>query len=1193
MLSDDDELNIYGDLDDFQNAEEKKSKELEAWETKYKGAQAEIEGLKAENKALGKKIKAMEVNLQNLMDTAKAEIKRKESMITQLRKEKDDICFRRKRGRADEDAKDVGQEHKRSKLSEPGSNKFKSAHGNDHENERPKQAEHKTLLPTESKHSEHQRPKLLAEPTTNRVKIESKELGKHKLEEAAVNKFRIEPKMSEKMHHQKSSTGGEANRDSKRTIRSRSPRDEPHKSSDRHGRSDSRLKERERRRSRSDKRSHRHEPHHRSRQSKDRGSKRRSVSRSPNRTAAAKPSARQPHDERSKGAQKAATVKTLFGEETNDKVPATPNVEMIKKMQENTSPATPQELYTPENKLQAIGGEKPAKNEEISRSTIDGYFQVKPQAKDCTLPASQAAKTEEQAATETLGKAAPTAGIFSWGSNTDKQQIPGLDMICQQQSPVKNNTQALIEQQQEDVETLGTANSDAIEDCIIYGTEEKITRPLEECRQTDSNEKVQQKQERLSLKPAPTPEAPVKVEASICAAPSKHEKNSMDIEEHSTKTKTKSKEKKGKLIPKVIEATAQVEDQETKPASSELKATAAAVTDKPPTMADLKTPTKCSDTHLDDDCPTPRRDRETTEIQAAEELARPTNCSARNTISERPSQMAAAIEIIEDIRLSVIVDIENIALTVDVPFDSSSEMITDGSAAAQDLDVVDGKKENEAEAELGKKASCVAVGTQIEEQETVADETKADGLADKAQGEEKEVPVVETPVAETPINETVPPAEASRTAAVETCPTATHVSENEAETETPEAETPAIELAATETKNETMEAAVNETPAVESPVADAAALETPVEETSETLVTEIPVKKTPAVAVPKAKKETCAMETPVTEEPAVEAPAAAASAANNETSATKTPPNAPLGETPATETVAIETPSMEEPPVAAVNASKNQCHDKETPAIPSTGIEIPILPPHGSIHDSLIVAATSKPSSILYAQPDSTKTDNSEDMVLEAAMNELTGEQEPVPSAANTSYPNLTLAEDTIEMALQQLHQTSPDETKVTSTSNKSQKTPQNDLVQTLTASPLQLSPGKSTSKGRKTTPMTTPEKLRVEKTPLKKRKIHMPEDEVLVPQTPPSPVQPATALRNEASPTLQHVTIDETLDGSINNSFGSDISVVTKRCSMGSTDYQFERINDEIVLRVSRRRRRPRPSQAPPLDDGEKSATT
>lgn len=64
-----------------------KSEQLQAWEEKHKSATAEIEALKAENKALGKKIKVMEVNLQNLLDTAKAEMKRKETLIDQLRKE--------------------------------------------------------------------------------------------------------------------------------------------------------------------------------------------------------------------------------------------------------------------------------------------------------------------------------------------------------------------------------------------------------------------------------------------------------------------------------------------------------------------------------------------------------------------------------------------------------------------------------------------------------------------------------------------------------------------------------------------------------------------------------------------------------------------------------------------------------------------------------------------------------------------------------------------------------------------------------------------------------------------------------------------------------------------------------------------------------------------------------------------------
>ncbi|XP_017032531.1 uncharacterized protein FLASH [Drosophila kikkawai] len=99
MLSDEDNLGIYDDLDEFQQAEDHKSKELLAWEVKHRNALTEIEDLKARNKALEKKIKTMEVNLQNLLDTAKSEVKRKEVLISQLRKEKDDICFRRKRGR--------------------------------------------------------------------------------------------------------------------------------------------------------------------------------------------------------------------------------------------------------------------------------------------------------------------------------------------------------------------------------------------------------------------------------------------------------------------------------------------------------------------------------------------------------------------------------------------------------------------------------------------------------------------------------------------------------------------------------------------------------------------------------------------------------------------------------------------------------------------------------------------------------------------------------------------------------------------------------------------------------------------------------------------------------------------------------------------------------------------------------------
>ncbi|XP_033234775.1 cell wall adhesin EAP1 isoform X3 [Drosophila pseudoobscura] len=876
-------------------------------------------------------------------------------------------------------------------------------------------------------------------------------------------------------------------------------------------------------------------------------------------------SARQPDNDRSKRKQKDATVTTLFGEETDDQVLASPNYEMIKKMQANMSPATPVKLYTPENKLQAIAEDKPAKNADITDAVVEGYFQVNPLAKGCSLPFSQVAQ-------ETLEKVGPTAGVFSWASSLDKLQIPGLDMMCEQHSPIKNEIK-LTEEQPED---LDTPKIDSIDDCIVDHTEEVITRPKEDCKpakaieemekmnENQYNAEVPDKNQESCLEAESIPEAPGKDEEIpmdietlginstlktelICESDSKDGENSMDIATSSINLTPESEEKEKTLSTMSVPPSAEVMEDAVEEATGE-------VTHNPPALEDFKTPTKCTDAILGDDCPTPIRPSEITTNQSLEDIKTPTKFTAMNAPlgDDCPIQVTEAIEIIEVIRLPVIVDIEHIALTVDVPY-GLSEMNTDVSSKSPDLKVVDSKNENEEIPKKERRASVKIVKDMEIEKETVIHEVTAGGLEDDCPPiettviadpeSEKDIPETEvsvnatvvietplnaTPAIETPINTVLLP----ETPAIETNVSSTHGSENG----TPEVKVPVIETTVTKTENETP--AIEEPPVTETPV-------------KETLVTDFPIIKTPVAVV---------------------------YATNNET--------------PVVEISAMETP---EAPVSVLNEPKNESPVIGTTAVQSTGIEIPILPPHGSIHDSLIVAATSKPSNILYALPDSTKTDKSEDMVLEAAMNELTGEQEPVPSAHNTSYPNLTLAEDTIEMALQQLHQTSPDETKVTSTSNKAQKSPQKDLLQMLTESPLQLSPARSPTKGIKTTPMKTPDKLRVEKTPLKKRKIHlladMQTDEVVVPQTPP-PSQPPVALGNEASVTLQNVTIDETLDESFNRSFGSDTSVVTKRCSMGSTDYQFERINDEIVLRVSRRRRRPRPSPVPP-DDGEKSAET
>ncbi|KAI9583323.1 uncharacterized protein LOC119635742 [Glossina fuscipes] len=89
------EVDFYYGLDAFEQQEEKKSKELEDLENKYQKSLKTVKQLEDENKALKKKIQKIEINFQNLLDTARSEIQRKNREIDRLRTEKDDLCFRR------------------------------------------------------------------------------------------------------------------------------------------------------------------------------------------------------------------------------------------------------------------------------------------------------------------------------------------------------------------------------------------------------------------------------------------------------------------------------------------------------------------------------------------------------------------------------------------------------------------------------------------------------------------------------------------------------------------------------------------------------------------------------------------------------------------------------------------------------------------------------------------------------------------------------------------------------------------------------------------------------------------------------------------------------------------------------------------------------------------------------------------
>ncbi|XP_055372335.1 repetitive organellar protein isoform X2 [Condylostylus longicornis] len=87
------EVDIYGDLDNFNKEQKFKEKwnEILELQAKYKRSIETINDLQNENKAYQKKIKNIERSFWSLLETAKMEVKRKEKQINEL----DNITFRR------------------------------------------------------------------------------------------------------------------------------------------------------------------------------------------------------------------------------------------------------------------------------------------------------------------------------------------------------------------------------------------------------------------------------------------------------------------------------------------------------------------------------------------------------------------------------------------------------------------------------------------------------------------------------------------------------------------------------------------------------------------------------------------------------------------------------------------------------------------------------------------------------------------------------------------------------------------------------------------------------------------------------------------------------------------------------------------------------------------------------------------
>ncbi|ALC42134.1 FLASH [Drosophila busckii] len=1230
----DEELDIYDDLDDFQEAEEKKSKELLAWKNRLDAAQLENNNLQTQIKSLEKKIKIMEVNFQNLLDTGRSEIKRKDQLITQLRKEKDDLCFRRKHAPGTQQP--VRQKPLDKRLDETETNNpFKKS-------ERSAQATRKHSHTSPDKASDQKRTR---QDSAAEKRLEERETCKNRDRRRSRSRSRSRSRTRERYH----SRVRERDRSNSRHDRS--------KHSKRSRRSSSRSRSQPRHQGGSKARSHHKSEamdtlfgHTPERKKSREGNSDSHVEVLDKLLANAEPQTPQElytpqsHTTVSDSAEAAATVAENIEdyfvkntEQIKNITETIPNIELVNPqstaIDRNEAPTLNLTGSNDENKPN-FNIEIQNKKEETQKAAIDRRdTSTKRKSKSKSeKPLSQATvitNNTETTAAENIGDyfASSTAQV-----QNNVESIPGLDLLAGGDDVQLNNVELLASTSSEgkEVTTIhhhGGVKEKPISNLVMENNKveteatHKATKHIEQQidrrdtsskRKSKSPKKLESNAQTnfgLDLADVTTMTVPsqsknhvekqnskIVIESEELKAmenhkTAKHIEQAIDRREISTKRKSKSKNEKshdqiadcsnkdaGATVTENIEdfnisnaeqfntqfipgldllagdelnnvesiASAALDGSEVSTmgvrSPNEKNFTECIVEQK--TISNIVVENKKEKIKDNKDASTKRRSKSKTEkpqsqatVQNAEATTVKENTEDYFAFASNIEQVQNNAQSIPGLDLLATEQLDNVESTamecsevttmaatspskkcVDEKTNSREETRAAEKAARHikdEMDKRDSSTKRKSKSRTGKPPSQVAVSN-CDVEATIA----------SSNIEEYVVSNIEQLIA----GEQLANVESTAATAIE----GIEVSEVMMRKD----EIKPTSNIAIETKNVEAKRNKNEI---------------------NLLATKKPVDKRDTLTKRKTKakneKQSAALKQVQKEDKAVEANLQIS--ASVDLNINKTEPEAEAGTANAV--------SMTKPQLR-VSQSIEIIEDIRLPGrlnIADISDSSKEQNTSESVKES--IKSTAVAATVMYAKPDSTKLDHTDD---EATVDRLM----PVLATPKRNYNNLSLEADSIEMALEQLHQRShgkieqPDETTVSSTSMRAQQ----DLLHILTQSPQQPHISHEVNTKKRANQGTC------EKTPLKKRKLNLSTEphielEQLVPPTP-IPTSTPTPTPNVDCLPEHHVTIDETFN--MSNLDSSDSSIVTKSCSLGSSDYQFERINNEVVLRVIRRGR-------------------